>query len=582
MKKDSEKNNGHLFNFEQEKAQKLRLANPDLNRALYGLIAFFEDQQIRDRQGHYSSLYHSSQSSFSPKSKITLWSFLNKKQGTSLPMFLKVRNKEGEWASQMHALPKYLGNHGKTLISVQDSNLFITGFCSLPLHLISEQELPITQRIIQPILSLSFSCVKSFKRGNAYNFWPKQDAVYGKTQRTGPFNIWVEITNRVVKSLIDSRARFLSHRLNEKLNLPAMSWLINCLNGGLNANGADAIFNICNDADDSSMALCFEYLFHERKFITREMETVIQEITSHRDLERAHIESTPFEVWKGEDTGAYLTWLKKESRNVFSHAQQGLIPTGKNNVDIVVNANVLFTLSLLGKAQSPGYNDCIDLLCKAVAEKSWPGAGLYYPQTMMFPYVFTRAIRDGGAYSKKLMQAQEKLLLDLLALAKHPKQKKQQSYYYFEGGLDESNHLSTALALITLLNLGEHVAKKIQHLAIYKEVLEGCMAYLLSEVHYKRCLFDSTKIKFSTYRHEKFIAHWEDGLFFGPVHWDLCHWRSQAVTQACIFEAFSKYVLAYDKETIDNKKGTGQKQNKLSILSYELAKQKQGQWLKLI
>src|SRR5690606_14951123 len=97
--------------------------NPELNRALYGLIVFFEDQQIRDRQGRYSSLYHSSDSSFAPKSKITLWSFINKKYGLSLPMFLKVRNKQGEWASQMHALPNYLGNKGKTLISVQDSNL---------------------------------------------------------------------------------------------------------------------------------------------------------------------------------------------------------------------------------------------------------------------------------------------------------------------------------------------------------------------------------------------------------------------------------------------------------------------------
>src|SRR5690606_11325295 len=103
--------------------------------------------------------------------------------------------------SQMHALPNYLGNKGKTLISVQDSNLFVTGFCSLPLHLISEKDLPAAQRVIAPILKLSLACVKSFKRGSAYNFWPKQDAVYGKTPRTGPYNIWIEIANRVIKTL---------------------------------------------------------------------------------------------------------------------------------------------------------------------------------------------------------------------------------------------------------------------------------------------------------------------------------------------------------------------------------------------
>src|SRR5690606_38703070 len=114
---------------------------------------------------------------------------------------------------------------------------------------------------------------------------------------------------RVIKTLTNSRASFLNSLLNEKLNLPTMSWLIDCLDSSVNANGTDAIFNICNDADDSSVALCFEYLFHEKKFISNEMVNVIKEITNHRDVDRIYIDSTPFETWKEENTGAYLTWL---------------------------------------------------------------------------------------------------------------------------------------------------------------------------------------------------------------------------------------------------------------------------------
>jgi len=570
-----------LVNFERQKTQKVRLENPGLSRALYGLIAFFEDQQIRDRQGRHSSLYHSSESNIAPKSRIMLWSFFNIKYGTSLPMFLKVRNKEGEWASQMHALPKYLGKQGKTPITVQDSNLFITGFCSFPLLLISEQSLPVSQRIIAPILKLSLTCVKSFKRGKAYNFWPKQTPVYGKTQRTGPLNIWIEIANSVIQILTSPRTKFLSGGLNSKLALPTFTWLAHCLDEDLNPNGSDAIFNVANDAEDSSAALAFEYLFNDKKFISKEMELVIKEIINHRDIDRDDIENTPFEAWKGINTGAYLTWLKKESSNPFSYAENGLIPTGKNNIDIVVNANVFFTLSLLGKTDSQGYQDCEKLLCRAVNEKSWPGAGLYYPQQMMFPYAFTRAIHDGGARSTQLLHCQEKLLLDVLALAKNPNNKKLRHFFYFEGGLDESTHLSTALGLTALLNMGEETAKRIKKLEMYQKVVEGCVEYLLAEVQYKRCRFQTTQVKFSANRSAKFVAHWEDGLFFGPVHSDLCHWRSQAVTHASVLEAFAKYLLTVDKEVFDKNK-TSQTNKTLNITSYELVKQKSGQWLNLV
>jgi hypothetical protein len=570
-----------LVNFELQKTQRQRLKNVQLSRALFGLVAFFEDQQIRDRQGAYSSLYHSSQADISAKSKITIWPWLNKKDGISLPMFLKVKNKEGEWANQMHALPELLGSRGKTAITVQDSNMFITGFCALPLCQLNERKLPKSKRVVENLLELSFDCVQDFKRGKAYNFWPQQDPVYGKTVRTGPYNIWAGITNSMAKLLTNPKTTALNQKLKSKAKLPAFEWLALCLNPKINANGADSIFNIANDADDSSMALAFEYLLKNKKYVTKEMDTVIKEITQYRDIDRKLSFSDEFEHWKGENSGAYLTWLRDETDNSFTKAEIGLIPTGKNNVDVVVNANILFTLSLLGRTDSDGYQSCVNLLCKAIEEKTWPSAGLYYPQQMMFPYVLSRAIRDGGVKDKKLLQSQKKLMIDVLNLAK--KQSKSfgiqaETLFMFEGGKDKSKHLSTALGLITLLNLGEEVAKNINQLENFQSTIEGCVSFLLKEVSYKHCLFESTQVSFSAYKRAKFVAHWEDGLFFGPVHWDLCHWRSQAVTNACVFEAFSKYLLAYEK----NPAATLLEHNKLSVVSYELDKQKQGTWLKII
>ncbi len=544
MPKQEQKN--VLSEFELHKIYKQRLADPHINKALFGLIAWFEDAQIRDRKGEFSSLYHSSESRHAARSNITYWPSLINRQGYKIPMFLKVRNLEGEWASQIHAFPNLLGSRGKTPISVQDSNVFISSFCALNLTLLDESKLAKKQRLLEPMLQSTLKTIHSFKRGNTWNFWPMQEAVKGNISRSGPFNIWIEIAEPVLRRINTRIGRGVVSFLRKRagLKLPNLEWLNQVLTHPDNLQGADAIFNIPNDADGTSLAIALSYLHAHQ--LSSELEHAIEEVVHFRDKNRKHTQAgtmrSQFEHWLPENSGAYLTWLKQESGQLFKQAHQGLIPNGINNVDIVVNANVLFMLSLTGKTRSKGYNACIDLLCKAVEQKAWPGAGLYYPQFLMFPYAFSRAIRDGGAQHAKLEQASRKLLLDVLAEAKS-----RRGLYYFEGGQDKSRHLSTALGLCTLLNLGEHTARSVNALEHYQQVVEGCMAYLLKQVRYKAFMFETTREKFNQTPWAQFIAHWEDGLFFGPVHWDLCHWRSQAITHTVILECLCKYLCNYDK-----------------------------------
>ncbi len=575
MAQHAAKKTNNLLDFDIRKARQARLKNPELNQAIFSLIAFFEDRQIRDREGKFSSLYHSSESSFASKSRITLWPLFFRRSGITIPMFLKVRNMEGEWASHLHALPELNpgGNSKKSLLSVQDSNMFITGFCLFPLISLNEERIAKHKRVLQPMIQSGLDCIQSFERGDGYNFWPQQAAMSGDTPRVGPLNIWVQIVEPVAQALIKQPAHGVFKRLQKNLSLPSLDWIQKCLTDERNAGKTDAIFNIANDANDTSLAIAIQYLAGN-KSVSKTMASQLKQLSHFRDINRTVKNfSSAFETWKPENSGAFLTWLKEEDFNPFLHPENGLIPGSINNVDAVVNANVLFTLSLLQKHHAPGYQESIQLICKVIEEKHWPEAGLYYPQRMMFPYAVSRAVRDGGAQSPELNEALKVLLNDLLNQAK-----KRKHAYFFEGGKDSSSHFSTALGLSSLLNIGEKIAKEINQEEKFNKVVEGCVNFLLKEANYQRCVFDSTRVKFSTSSRERFVANWEDGLFFGPVHWDLCHWRSQAVTHAAILEAFSKYLLAFDKSSASGQSELAQ----LAIRSYDIENMKDQKWLRII
>ena len=148
--------------------------------------------------------------------------------------------------------------------------------------------------------------------------------------------------------------------------------------------------------------------------------------------------------------------------------------------------------------------------------------------------------------------------------------------YYFSGGADALCDLSTALALNTLLNLGEELARSSNCLKQYRQVLEGGIAFLLTKVKYQKAHFKKTEQLFSAPAKEKFVATWEDGLFFSSSYWDLSHWRSQSISNAAVLEVFAKYLLAYD---LNAEQSLIRPSSQLQISSYQYEHMKNQQWL---
>lgn len=568
--------------------QNERLGDKEINKAIYGLLAYFEDHQIKDRlhEKDHASFYSYSESDTGTKSKIKFsFALASKHYSFAIPMFLKVRNMSGEWPSFIHFFPKKLGSQGRTFISVQDSNLFSTAFCLFPLYFFREQLKTEEPPLLENIRSLAHDCIESFKRNSAYNFWPQQQSHYGDTPRVAPLNIWVQIAYGAARFYSHSLLSNVRHFFEQQASLPSAEWITRCLDIQKNPNGADALFNIANDADDSSVALALQKLRKRTDSQANDIDLqVVHELTRFRDINRKKNKRLAAEVWRKENSGAYLTWLRDEQMDSFEQGELGLIPGGINNVDIVVNANVIFALALTGNTQAAGFNESCELLAQAIKEKRWPEAGLYYPQAMIFPYAVSRAIREGGAQHPALASAQAKLLKDVLNAAQEYKNPdNDQLQYYFSGGADAVCDLSTALALNTLLNLGENLARSCACLEQYRQVLSGGIDFLLGKVKYQKAHFRHTEKLFSTPPDEKFIARWEDGLFFSSSYWDLSHWRSQAITNAAVLEVFAKYLLAYDikNEVSQSAQDSRSHSRQLGIFSYTYENMQKGSWLSL-
>ena len=557
--------------------QKARLADQDTQKALYGALAYLEDNQIRPRKEKLSSLFTYSESKKGAKSHaIFNVGLFKSSHQLKLPSPLKVRNLVGEWPSQIHVFPNTLGKYSRTFASVQDSNMFVTAFCAFPLHFISEDLPENESKIIENMLQLAHENIEEFRRGNSFNFWTEQPKQYGETSRTGPLNLWVEMIDKLARFYVNPKNRKMFDKLSENLRVPTAKWLIRCMDKSQNPNGADTLFNVANDSDDSSVAIAIDYLQDGK--LSSANEKILKELAQFRDIDRSDIPHEDLDTWKGGETGAFLTWLKDEDIPTFEQAEIGVIPGGFNNVDIVVNANVIFALALADKQNTPGFNESCELLARAIREKRWPEAGIYYPQLMIFPYAITRAIRDGGAHHPALMAARPKLMQDVLDLATPSKQNN--VLIYFPGGNDQSVDFSTALALNTLMNLGEEVAREIGCLSKYQQVLEGGIRFLMSKAKYSTCNFKETRKKFSASRLDKIVATWEDGLFFSSAYWDLAIWRSQSVTNAAVLETISKYLEAADKKPYE--KVTANSKHGLVVRSYSINQFSTGDWLAIV
>jgi hypothetical protein len=203
-------------------------------------------------------------------------------------------------------------------------------------------------------------------------------------------------------------------------------------------------------------------------------------------------------------SGAFLTWLD------YRPAGENPQP---NDVDVIVNANVLYALARYGRLDTPGVNETTALINNAIRSGRHRTRGdilsLYYPDNFMLHYAVTRAYHEGPV--PDLAPA----VTDLADYIRDTALAGANGEVYWDRG---APHLSTALAALALMNADRE-----------SDLVAGAITYLIAEQN-------------------PLHGGWKAGPFFearttaGPIF----VWTSASLTTAFALEALIRYELADD------------------------------------
>jgi hypothetical protein len=120
----------------------------------------------------------------------------------------------------------------------------------------------------------------------------------------------------------------------------------------------------------------------------------------------------PVRQLDGRPSGAYLTWLE------FPVPGPGL-PYPSQDVDLVENANILFSLGYAGLRNAPGMKPAIALINRDTVDGRYhdiASVSRYYPNTLVFDYAVTRAYGEGHVTA--LRPAVDAIVHDLASTAR--------------------------------------------------------------------------------------------------------------------------------------------------------------------
>lgn len=471
----------------------------------------------------------------------------------------------GDWSSMIHFMPdKFIGG---VVGPVRDSNMFLPAAIVYSLSFVSDSQMPADQRPVTEMKRLGLANVEFYNRGSSYNFWPQFKSISSNTpgsQVVGPINVPATMLGRLL-GLKKKLPGIMEGLLIGKLQPQLQDWLDKVTDEKINPYGLEALFNIPDDSDDTSTAIAAIELgkLSNGSSNQRDQTTIALERISlfTESLRRSPKDFREVDFnWPANSS---LTWLRDQSAPLFESPADGVLPLGANNVDCVVNANVLLAIGLSNKAGEPRFKPLVaaasEVLEKAAEQQLWPQCGIYYPQQMMFPYVLSRAYRDGNIRNPAIQKASHKLIRDLL----DPNNKvngQSKDGSFFGGPLDDSRSLSTALALTSLINFGHSEVidaykqeqalesiKPFDPLARYDQVIERAISYLLSsKQRYNTQYGSSLNRQNQIYRKRLLGAKWPEGLFFTSSFWEIAQWFSEPYTVAIILEGLAKYSLAYD------------------------------------
>jgi hypothetical protein len=205
--------------------------------------------------------------------------------------------------------------------------------------------------------------------------------------------------------------------------------------------------------------------------------------------------------WLPPASGAFLTWLT---------SRESFFPLFPNDVDLVVNANVLYALGRYNRLDAPGVGPAIDLInfvtASGLHRNRLDEITNYYPHNLAFEYMVARAFYEGPVPS--LAPAVRILADDLEASALF----RADGTVYWDVG---APHLNTAFAVLTLLNAGRTTP-----------IIGRAIDYLISEQNMLGGFDEATF----------FIGRADGGQVFD--------FRSESFTTAIVLEALARYELA--------------------------------------
>ncbi len=434
------------------------------------------------------------------------------------------QNINGEWANFIYPLtitPYVLRDDDRLLIP--DSNMFVTAAILYPLYWINDKD-----GILDQMRTSALKSIETYKRSEAFSFWPQYRNTKSGKILVGPLNFRVD---EVIIS--NSKPAAWASKVLGHFMPWVEQWMTEIMNAAKNPEQMASFFNVPNDADDTAVAMGSFAVNAISKGGGHAPDLApLNVITRFRDINR--IKQDPRDTWTQKNSGAFLTWLKDENLPTFGDSLSGVMPMGVNNVDCVVNANVLFALAMNGQKEAPGFVETASYLSKVVQESRWlKQCALYYPQEYTFAYSVTRAYRDAEAQTPELDVSMNQLMRDLL--------EKQTTSGSWLSKADGTAHYSTAMALVALLNLGEERATKLNLANQYRVALERGMALLNVEKKVRGSTRGDFQVKgFS----------WSPGLFFSAEDLRLGGWRSTALSNAIVIEAIAKYTTNYHQSSI--------------------------------
>jgi len=206
--------------------------------------------------------------------------------------------------------------------------------------------------------------------------------------------------------------------------------------------------------------------------------------------------------WLPPASGTFLTWLTYRDEP---------FPIFPNDVDLVVNANVLYALARYNRLGVPGVTDAVSLINEVVAlglhREHLNEISQYYPDNLAFQYVVSRAFKDGPVPS--LGPAMRILADDMEASVLF----RPDGTAYWDQG---DPQLNTAFAVLTLLNASRETP-----------IIDRAIDYLISEQNALGGFNDATF----------FVGRTDGGQVF--------EFSSASFTTAMVLEALARHDVAH-------------------------------------